>query len=209
LLSGDLQIITPLRKGEAGVNELNRALQELLNPAKEGKREINAFSTIFREGDKVMQTKNSYATTWEHMLTKYVGEGVYNGDIGFIESVESEAGIVRIVFDGDRMTQIPVKALQDVALAYAITIHKAQGSEFDTVIVPIMATNPEFMTRNLLYTAVTRAKKRVIIIGEEYVMERMIRNNKSINRMSGLREKLSASMHENNRTLDNVYRDVQ
>jgi exodeoxyribonuclease V alpha subunit len=189
--SEKVQIISPLKKGESGVISLNKKLQELINPEDVGKDEIEQFEYTLREGDKIMQTRNNYEASWENVITHETGEGVFNGDIGIIENINEYAGEITLLFDNEkRVKYTHAKDIEGITLAYAITIHKSQGSEFDYVIMPLFPTAPSFLTRNLLYTAVTRAKKKVAIIGEKRVIDHMVGNNQTSQRNSALRERI-------------------
>ena len=189
--SENLQIISPLRRGDAGVDALNRRLQEIMNPKSFAKKELSLDSFVLRTGDKVMQTKNNYSTLWRNTVTGAGGEGIFNGDLGYIDDLDLLSNKASIIFDGDRHVYLTFSELENITLAYAITIHKSQGCEFDTVIIPAIPSHPDFLTRNLLYTAVTRAKKQVIIIGQQYVITSMVKNSRSRRRLSGLSDRLS------------------
>lgn len=182
----DIQILTPGKKGILGTNELNRALQEVLNPKNEEKDEITFNNTVYRVGDKVMQVKNNYDILW----TKYsgeCGEGIFNGDIGIIESVNKAQRMMRIKFD-DRYANYDADCAIDLELSYACTVHKSQGNEFDFVIIPLIKNSQYLFYRNLLYTAVTRAKKMLIIVGNKETVHHMVNNNIRTLRYSGLSE---------------------
>ena len=172
-----------------GVNNLNRKLQELLNPQSFAKREINLEINCYREGDKVMQIVNNYDIEWQRnngMLVEK-GKGVFNGDVGYIEEI-SQAGEIKVKFDDDRVCVYPRSDIFELTVAYATTIHKSQGSEFDAVVIPLVAGSPQILTRNLLYTAVTRAKKMVVLVGTKYNVLRMVNNNYTAMRYSMLTE---------------------
>ncbi len=179
----DIQIISPSRKGTVGVIELNKALQAQLNPADSMKKEAKSVIYTFREGDKIMQTKNNYDIVWSKDGEQ--GAGIYNGDIGKILSINRQRMEAVINFDG-RNAVYTFEMLDQLELAYAITVHKSQGSEFDVVIMPILGGFEKLFYRNLLYTAVTRAKKLLIIIGTEEVITKMVINNKRTNRYTCL-----------------------
>ena len=190
----DIQVLTPTRKGLLGVERLNGILQMYLNPQSPSKREKEHNGRLFREGDKVMQTKNNYQLEWE-IRTKYglsieKGMGVFNGDMGIVEEINTFAETITISFDEGRMVEYPFKLLEELEHAYAITIHKSQGSEYPAVVMPLMSGPQLLMNRNLLYTAVTRAKKCVIIVGDEYAFSTMVRNNSQLKRYSGLKDHL-------------------
>ena len=190
----DIQILTPMKKGDTGVNLLNEKLQEVLNPKRKGKAEKKIGDTIFRVGDKVMQVKNNYKTKWqlldENNYTIQEGEGVFNGDFGYITDIEEEEGEMRVLFDDNRLVVYTLSQLDELRLAYATTIHKSQGSEFPVVIIPVFWGPPMLLTRNLLYTAITRAKELVVLVGMERYMHTMINNNRITKRYSGLSKRL-------------------
>ena len=191
----DIQVLTPMRKGLLGVERLNGILQMYLNPADERKREKEHGDTIFREGDKVMQTKNNYQLEWE-IRSKYglcidKGTGIFNGDMGIIEEINDFAETMTVSFDEGRMVEYPYKLLDELELAYAVTIHKSQGSEYPAVVIPLLSGPRMLMNRNLLYTAVTRAKKCVTIVGNDITFNQMIENNSQLKRYSGLRDRLT------------------
>ena len=184
----DIQVLTPMRKGLLGVERLNGILQAYMNPADKSKREKEYRGTIFREGDKVMQIKNNYQIEWE-IRTKFglcvdKGMGIFNGDTGII------AETMTISFDEGRKVEYPFKLLEELELAYAVTIHKSQGSEYPAVVIPLLSGPRMLMNRNLLYTAVTRAKKCVTIVGDEQTFYEMIQNNSQQRRYSGLRDRI-------------------
>ena len=187
--SFDIQVLTPTRKGNLGVERLNTILQQYLNPADEGKKEIEYGNRIFREGDKVMQIKNNYQLEWE-IQGKYgiptdKGLGVFNGDMGIVKEINTYMHTLTVCFDDGHVVEYSVKALDELELAYAITIHKSQGSEYPAVIIPLLPGPRMLMNRNLLYTAVTRAKKCVVIVGDDGTFNEMIENNIEQKRFSG------------------------
>ena len=190
----DIQVLTPMRKGLLGVERLNSILQMYLNPASERKKEKEHGTTLFREGDKVMQIKNNYQLEWE-IRSKYglcieKGTGIFNGDMGIIEEINDFAETLTVSFDEGRMVEYPYKLLDELELAYAVTIHKSQGSEYPAVVIPLLTGPRMLMNRNLLYTAVTRAKKCVTIVGNDITFQQMIENNSQQKRYSGLRDRL-------------------
>ncbi len=180
-----IQIITPSKRGLGGVDLLNRELQARINPPAKFKREKPAHSIIFREGDKVMQIVNDYEIEWEKNGVE--GIGIFNGDIGIIESIESREDRMVIRFD-DRVVNYPFDKLDELELAYAITVHKSQGSEYPVVIIPMYDCPPMLMTRNLFYTAVTRAKRMVVLVGRSDIPHRMVLNNREVHRYTTLAE---------------------
>lgn len=188
---GGIQIITPSRKGEAGTENLNRRLQSELNPPAKGKKELKFRETTFRVGDRVMQTKNNYDITWEsgNGMDQTAGSGVFNGDIGtviFIDPAEEE---MVVSFD-DKEATYTGDMLDELEHAWAVTVHKSQGSEYPFVIVPVYNAPPLLLIRNLLYTAVTRARRMVILVGREDVIRTMVDNNRQTLRYTGLAARL-------------------
>ncbi len=179
-----IQVLCPSKKGDTGTVNLNQLLQEALNPSEKGKAEYNTGYRIFREGDKVMQTKNNYNIHWESQNDE--GDGIFNGDIGFVEIIDIAHDAVVIDFSGKRATYSK-EQLTEIELAYAVTVHKSQGSEFDAVVIPMISVNNKLCYRNLLYTAVTRAKKLLILVGTTGCLNSMIENNKTQLRYSSLK----------------------
>jgi exodeoxyribonuclease V alpha subunit len=188
--TASIQVLCPSKKGTAGSFNLNRLLQEHINPKSDLKPEYPYGKTVFRTGDKVMQIKNNYDILWEKENGEK-GSGIFNGDMGIIESLSVKDRQMIIVFDDGRRTEYSLSDLDSLDLAYAITVHKSQGSEFNTVIMPLCKTAPMLMCRNLLYTAVTRAKNMVIMVGSPAVCEKMVQNNDEQKRFSGLLKKLN------------------
>ena len=190
----DIQVLTPMRKGLLGVERLNGILQRYMNPPANDKVEKEYGSTVFREGDKVMQTKNNYQLAWEIRtkfgLTVDKGLGIFNGDMGIIRQINDFAEQMIIEFDEGRMVEYPYKLLDELELAYAITIHKSQGSEYPAVVIPLLGGPMMLMYRNLLYTAVTRARKCVTLVGNEVTFQQMIQNTSQQKRYSGLCDRL-------------------
>lgn len=186
----DIQILAPMRKGLLGVTELNRVLQAALNPHHDLKPEKEYRGTLFREGDKVMQIKNNYNTPWKILgktgMSIDEGTGVFNGDCGIITAIKEEEEILVVTFEDSKVVEYEFNQLDELELAYAVTIHKSQGSEYPVVILPIHSGPPMLLSRNLLYTAVTRAKKMVVGVGLVETMHRMIDNNREIERYSSL-----------------------
>ena len=190
----DIQVLTPMRKGLLGVERLNGILQMYLNPESPSKREKEYGGVIFREGDKVMQIKNNYQLEWE-IRSKYglcidKGMGIFNGDTGIIQEINFFAETLTVSFDEGKMVEYPFKLLEELELAYAITIHKSQGSEYPAVVIPLFQGPRMLMNRNLLYTAVTRAKKCVTLVGDDEIFYTMVNNNSQLKRYSGLCDRL-------------------
>ena len=190
----DIQVLAPMKKGLLGVERLNRILQQYLNPPSPKKQEKEYGERIFRVGDKVMQTKNNYQLEWE-IATKYglvvdKGIGVFNGDIGIVTDIHTYDETVEVEFDEKRKVKYPFKLLDELELAYAVTIHKSQGSEYPAVIIPLLSGPKQLYCRNLLYTAVTRAKKCVTLVGSDTVFQEMIRNVEEQKRNTSLSERI-------------------
>ncbi len=185
-----IQVLSPTRKGTAGTANLNRALQAALNPPAPGKNE-KAFGTIvFREGDRVMQVKNNYDVLWEETNGINVGMGIFNGDIGHIEKIDKDSNLVLVDFEGRRATYSPDMMTQ-LEPAYAVTVHKSQGSEYRAVILSAVDAAPMLLTRGVLYTAMTRARSLLIVVGDDQVLARMAANDRQQRRYSGLRARLA------------------
>jgi len=202
LKSEDIQVIAPMKAGIAGVDNLNVLIQEKLNPADFDKKQIELQKRIFRVGDKVMQIVNNYDREWEK-LTKMgypvYGAGVFNGDMGYVDDIIKEIGEVYVLFEDGRRACYSYAELDELVLAYAITIHKSQGSEFPAVIIPIMGGSPLLMNKNLLYTAVTRAKRLVVLIGKQANIYYMIQN-----KSSAIRNTMLSKLLINNVNLLNI-----
>lgn len=188
----DIQILTPVRKGLLGSMNLNKELQEALNPPREQLEEKKFGERIFREHDKVMQIRNNYQMKWKNQEDFTEGEGVFNGDVGFINRIDREFNEVTVVFDECKYVTYDFSQLDELELAYAITVHKSQGSEFPVVIMPMSWFPPVLATRNLLYTGVTRGKQAVVLVGSEDKLRGMIDNNRTKERYSGLKARLKA-----------------
>ena len=182
----DIQVLTPQRKGDLGVGALNESLQAALNPPQKGKREYKSTFATFREGDKVLQTRNNYDIEWEKPGTGEKGMGIYNGDIGIIQRIDLVGGTMEIDFDG-RRCEYTLEMAPELDLAYAVTVHKSQGSEYSAVVLPIFGGYDKLYFRNLLYTAVTRARKLLIIVGSESRVYQMVDNNRKMLRYTGLK----------------------
>lgn len=180
----DIQIISPSRKGELGTVNLNKKMQEVINPPEKNKEEFSGAGKLFREGDKVMQIKNNYDIVWTK--DKEASSGIFNGDIGIIIAINHNASFMKINFDG-RIAVYPFENIGELELAYAVTVHKSQGCEFEAVIMPVCSVIPQLSYRNLLYTAVTRAKNRLILVGSESQINMMVDNDKKTRRYSFLK----------------------
>ena len=192
--SYDIQVLTPTRKGLLGVERLNVILQQYLNPPSPDKKEHQVGERIFREGDKVMQIRNNYQLEWEirsrYGLAIDKGLGVFNGDVGTIQQINDYSQTVTVLYDENRIVEYAFKGLDELELAYAITIHKSQGSEYPAVVMPLLPGPRMLMNRNLLYTAVTRARKCITIVGDEATFYQMVDNTTQQRRYSGLEQRL-------------------
>lgn len=192
----EIQVLTPMRNGELGVGNLNAVLQKALNPPNGRKKEKELNNgTVFREGDKVMQTRNNYKLEWciyseKGRFKVEEGVGIFNGDMGIILEVDDYNEEIVVLFDDDKEVRYPYNLLDELELSYAITIHKSQGSEYPAVVIPFFSGPRVLLTRNLLYTAVTRAKQCVVIVGNGHLVESMIKNNDEQKRYSSLDERL-------------------
>ncbi|SFQ29789.1 exodeoxyribonuclease V alpha subunit [Lachnospiraceae bacterium XBB1006] len=190
----DIQVMTPTRKGLLGVEHLNEVLQHYLNPESPSKEEKKVGNTLFREGDKVMQTKNNYQLPWEVTNRYHVvidqGMGVFNGDTGIIHKIDHAMERVEVLYEEARVVVYPFAQLDELELAYAVTVHKSQGSEYPAVVIPLLQGPKPLMNRNLLYTAVTRAKRCVTLVGDEHVFTQMVENGQQLTRYSGLKERM-------------------
>lgn len=186
----DIQVLSPMRRGNVGVNNLNIRLQEVLNPKKSDRHEVEFLKRLFRVGDKVMQTKNNYSKKWNNERGTDSGEGVYNGDIGYIYHIDKKEKTIYIVFDEIKIFKYKFDELDEIEHCFCTTVHKSQGSEFPVIIIPMSWGPPMLLSRNLLYTAVTRAKKLVVIVGSKKYLNQMIGNNLNNDRYSNLGYKL-------------------
>ena len=195
----NIQVLTPTKKGLLGTKELNSYLQKALNPKIDGIEEKQYGQIYFREGDRVMQIKNNYDMYWEKNETKYEnGTGIFNGELGRIVKVDNAEKNIKVEFDDKKEAWYTYSELEQLEHAYAITIHKAQGSEFDVVIMVVPQSSPMLLTRNLLYTGITRAKKMLILIGSQKTVEFMINNEDSRKRNTGLEYKCIKALDANN-----------
>ena len=190
----DIQILTPMKKGPLGAYELNRFLQQILNPPKDTKREYIYGDTLFREGDKVMQTKNDYKIEWSTddrlESLRRAGAGVFNGDLGRIRRIDEVSRKMTVLFDDGRVADYSFSDLDELDLSYAMTIHKSQGSEYPAVIIPILDPPLPLVYRNLLYTGITRAKSCVVLLGSSQTINRMIGTRGSNDRYTSFAERL-------------------
>lgn len=196
----DIQVLTPMRKGKLGVETLNAILQRYLNPPDPSKRECQSGDVIFREGDKVMQIKNNYQLVWE-VVSRYnipidQGTGIFNGDIGIVRSIDDYARELVVEFDEHRRVTYPYAGLDELELAYAVTIHKSQGSEYPAVVMPLLSGPHMLFNRNLLYTGITRARSCVTILGSRATISAMIANNSENRRYTGFADQLRAMQSE-------------
>jgi len=189
----EIQVLSPMKNGETGVRKLNTLLQDVLNPGEDGKPQKSFGSTVFRLGDRVMQVRNDYTMPWtladDHGCYSE-GLGVYNGDLGVIEDIDNRAGIITVRFDDNRMAEYDFDKTDNLEHAFAITVHKSQGTEFPAVVIPLFGVPKNLVSRKILYTAVTRARKLVVLVGDPAIMEEMIRNTHERERYSGLRGRL-------------------
>lgn len=186
-----IQVLAPMKAGVCGVDSLNKELQKMINPPNLNKKEIVTENVIYREGDRVMQTINNYEQEWTRMTDEGFVEknmGVFNGDIGNIIEINSQTGEIVVLFEDGRKSIYPRTNLSELVLSYAITIHKSQGSEFDVAVIPVVSGASVILTRNLLYTAVTRAKKMVVLVGSKQNIARMVNNNYTQKRYSMLKQ---------------------
>lgn len=186
-----IQVLTPTRKGPSGVVNLNQELQKVLNPWSRKKGEKVSGSNLFREGDKVMQVKNNYNVKWiKADNPKIEGTGIFNGDAGIIHKIDDEEQYLEVIFEDDKIVHYDYSMLSDIDAAFAVTVHKSQGSEFPVVVIPVFPGPQVLMTRNLLYTAVTRARELVVVVGMENTLAGMVENVRETMRFSGLEDKL-------------------
>lgn len=190
----DIQVLTPMKKGTLGVYNINRALQAALNPPAPGKREQAFGDTVFREGDKIMQMQNDYKVEWTRRGQSgevVEGTGAFNGDLGTVYRIDPAARRLSVLFDDDRLANYDFSQVDTLSLAYCISIHKSQGSEFPIVLLPLAGGTPLLLTRNLLYTAITRAKSQVCCIGRRETFRAMVDNNRSTRRYTSLAQRLA------------------
>lgn len=189
----DIQVLTPMKKGEVGINALNKSIQEKLNPKSAEKAEKQMGDELFRVGDKVMQIRNNYSAEWKKFhngLEIDKGEGIFNGDFGYIADIDNEDKIVKVLFDDEKEVEYDFTNLDELKLAYSTTVHKSQGSEFPVIVMPISWGPPMLLTRNLIYTAITRARDLVVLVGDQRYLHSMIENNRITRRYSALDKKI-------------------
>ena len=185
----DIQVLSPTKKAGAGVHQLNAMLQEALNPPARFKPEIVYGSTVFRLGDKVMHIRNNYQLAWRTEGGEE-GEGVFNGDVGFVTKVDTDDRVVTVLYDEERTVEYDYQQLEELELAYCLSVHKSQGSEFPCVVMPVVGGPPRLLTRNLFYTALTRARRLVVLVGREEAIAAMVRNNHIAARYTTLLQRL-------------------
>ena len=188
----NIQVLAPAKKGECGVVALNMLLQSALNPASPDKPQVTYGETVFRLGDKVMQTRNDYQIEWRKETPRgwEDGAGVFNGDVGFITSVDTEEHSLTVLYDEEREVVYQSAQLENLDLAYCLSVHKSQGSEFPAVVMPVVGGPPMLLTRNLFYTALTRARSLVVLVGREEVIRQMVENDHILGRYTALSERL-------------------
>ena len=190
----NIQVLAPAKKGECGVIVLNRLLQAALNPPSAAKPSLTWGENLFRLGDKVIQMKNDYQLEWRRQTSAgwEDGEGVFNGDVGFITAVDVEEHSLTVLFDEEKEVLYASAQLENLELAYCLSVHKSQGSEFPVVVMPVVGGPPMLLTRNLFYTALTRARQLVVLVGREEVIQAMVQNDHILNRYTTLSQRLKA-----------------
>lgn len=188
-----IQVLSPTRKGGVGTVNLNKVLQAALNPPSAEKKERTFGENVFREGDRVMQIRNNYDILWKKIDTGAIGSGVFNGDIGMIGKIDPSAETLSVIFD-DREVEYDFAQLNELELAYAMTVHKSQGSEYRAVILTAWNGSPYLLSRSILYTAITRARELLIIVGREETVAVMTENAKKNRRYSGLKLRLQGKV---------------
>jgi len=193
--SAQIQVLSPTRKGETGTVRLNSLLQAVLNPPADGKKERNYGDFLFREGDRVMQIRNNYDILWKRVDGPGGGTGIFNGDVGQILQIDQNTETVQVQFD-DKIAEYGFDMLMELEPAYAMTVHKSQGSEYRAVILCVTPGSPLLHTRGVLYTAITRAKQLLILVGDEQVVAEMVHNDRQSRRYSGLKLRLEKGLAE-------------
>ena len=191
----EIQVLCPNRKHEVGTVNLNQQLQAVLNPPAHGKRERPRGGHILREGDRVMQIRNNYDILWKRSDGLGAGAGIFNGDLGVIQSIDFSEEIVAVLFDGDRIAEYAFDQLSELEHSYAMTVHKSQGSEYRAVILTAWPGSPYLLTRGVLYTAITRARQLLIVVGDEAVIAAMTANDRQQRRYSGLKLRLERGLN--------------
>ncbi len=186
----DIQVLSPTKKGQCGVQVLNPRLQEALNPPRKGKKEFRFGETLFREGDRVMHIRNDYELEWADEQTGRSGKGVFNGDMGVISRIDPEDASVLVRYEESRLVEYTPAVLDELELAYCVSVHKSQGSEFEAVVMPVTGGPPMLLTRNLLYTAVTRARGLLVLVGNDDTLAAMVRNDHIVRRFTALKERI-------------------
>ena len=196
LIANTIQVLTPTKKGECGSYALNRALQNTLNPARKGLPSLTHGDTEFRQGDKVIQIKNNYQITYirDTLDGQEEGAGVFNGDVGYIETIDADEHEMVVCFDEERYVTYQKEQLDMLELAYCLTVHKSQGSEFPVMVMPVVSGPPMLLARNLLYTALTRARELVVLVGQEEIIAQMVKNNRVVKRYTTLKARLQAAV---------------
>jgi exodeoxyribonuclease V alpha subunit len=193
LKGADIQLLTPMKKGNLGVEQLNSFMQEKCNPPSDDKMEYSYGSSLFREGDRVMQIRNDYELEWDIYAGNIAiekGKGVFNGDTGVVDEINAYLKIMKVIFDDGRVVYYEFSRLDELELAYAVTVHKSQGSEYPVVILPLLSGPQMLFHRNILYTAVTRAKQCVIILGSAATVRRMVGTDNAARRYTSLAERI-------------------
>lgn len=190
----DIQVLSPSRRYEVGTRALNTALQQVLNPPGPEKREKQRGEFLLREGDRVMQIRNNYDILWKKTDGSGSGAGIYNGDIGVVQQIRLQDETLTVLFDDGRLALYSFELLPELELAYAMTVHKSQGSEYRAVVLVLAGGSPFLLTRNVLYTAITRARELLIVVGNEQTVAKMVQNDRRQKRYSGLRIRLAEGM---------------
>ncbi len=193
----DIQVVSPSKKGYLGNENMNRVLQELLNPPSSDKTEISIGDKVIRVGDKVMHTKNNYNIPWSNIVDHTEGKGVFNGEVGFVQEIDSEEEAIYILFDDEKLAFYDYEEAKELSLGYSMTVHKSQGSEFPVVIIPLYRVPYILSHRNLIYTAITRGKRGVVLVGDRRFLDNMVKNVNNNKRNSGLSSRIRARFERN------------